>query len=54
MRLLIVNTEQTVSCSRLQYWLVVFILVRCEIFAYPSTVTHEPLKLNYKYFSELV
>jgi hypothetical protein len=25
----------------------VSVLVRCEIFAYPSTVTHEPLKVSF-------
>jgi hypothetical protein len=30
----------------------VFVLMRCEIFVYPSTVTHE--QLNVSYFAELV
>jgi hypothetical protein len=29
-----------------------FVLARCEMFAYPSTVTHKSLKLSY--FSKLV
>ena len=43
---------QTVSYSGLRYWLGVFVLMRCEIFAYRQTMTHEQLKVNY--FSELV
>jgi hypothetical protein len=51
MRLLVVTTLQTVSCSRLRYWVRacvrVFLLVRCEVFVYPSTVAQEQLKVNY-------
>jgi hypothetical protein len=35
-----------VCCSRLQCWRGVF-FVRCEIFAYPSNVTHKPLNISF-------
>jgi len=52
MRLFFVITVKTVTYSGFRYRLGVFVLVRCEMFAYRYTVTHEPL--NVSYFSELV